>query len=127
MEYLKINNFPRDRAADYKGLNLNQIVPGTQLYPAADYAIVGYEGEVPEHEDLEIVSEEYYQEVLKEINENAPKSPLDILKEENQQLQQDIGSLLFESANDKAEIAMLKESMGNLLLEVAELKLGGNA
>lgn len=48
------------------------------------------------------------------------------LKAENEQLNSDIGLVLFESAMDKAKIAGLEASQGDLLMEIAILKMGGN-
>jgi|GEM_PF-4069266 len=39
----------------------------------------------------------------------------------------DLGNLLIESAMDKAKIAELETLTGDLLIEVATLKMGGNA
>lgn len=44
-----------------------------------------------------------------------------------EQMQQDLGNILFESAMDKQKIAELESMTGNLLMEVATLKTGGNA
>lgn len=44
-----------------------------------------------------------------------------------EQIQNDLGNVLLERAIDKAKIANLEATAGDLLLEVANLKLGGNA
>lgn len=49
------------------------------------------------------------------------------LLQENEQLKADLGNILLESANDKFKIASLEATTGDLLMEVANLKLGGNA
>lgn len=46
------------------------------------------------------------------------------LQQENADLNLTIGNLILESANDKATIASLEETMGTLLMEVAALKGG---
>lgn len=46
------------------------------------------------------------------------------LQKENVELNQTIGNLILESANDKATIASLEDTVGSLLLEVAALKGG---
>jgi hypothetical protein len=43
-----------------------------------------------------------------------------------EQLQQEIGNILFESAMDKARIAELEASQGDMLIEIAMLKMGGS-
>lgn len=42
-----------------------------------------------------------------------------------EQLQQEIGNILLESAMDKARIAELEASQGDMLIEIAMLKMGG--
>lgn len=49
------------------------------------------------------------------------------LEEQIQQLQSDLGNVLLESANDKQKITSLEATVGDLLLEMAALKTGGNA
>lgn len=46
------------------------------------------------------------------------------LQQENTELNQTIGNLILESANDKATIASLENTVGSLLLEVAAMKGG---
>lgn len=46
------------------------------------------------------------------------------LQQENEELNLTIGNLVLESANDKATISSLEETMGTLLFEVAALKGG---
>jgi hypothetical protein len=43
-----------------------------------------------------------------------------------EQLQADMGTILFESAMDKARIAELEAAQGDMLVEIAMLKMGGN-
>ncbi|EFV78939.1 hypothetical protein HMPREF1013_00823 [Bacillus sp. 2_A_57_CT2] len=42
------------------------------------------------------------------------------------QIEQDLGNVLFESAADKARIAELETAQGDLLMEIATLKMGGS-
>ncbi|QOK28071.1 hypothetical protein IIE26_05225 [Cytobacillus oceanisediminis] len=46
--------------------------------------------------------------------------------EEIEQLKQDLGNILFESAADKAKITELEAAQGDLLMELATLKMGGS-
>lgn len=52
------------------------------------------------------------------------ETKLSDLQKENAELNLTIGNLVLESANDKATIASLEETVGTLLLEVATLKGG---
>jgi hypothetical protein len=47
--------------------------------------------------------------------------------QEQLQTEEVIGTLLFESATDKAKIAELETAQGDLLMEIAMLKMGGTA
>lgn len=49
------------------------------------------------------------------------------LLQENDQLKVELGNILIENANDKAKISELETVQGELLLEVATLKMGGIA
>lgn len=66
MKYLKINNFyNKFDQPDYKGLALNQIVPGSQLYPiGATYALLATNEELPilPTDVVEITEEQYITE-----------------------------------------------------------------
>ncbi|WP_306009334.1 hypothetical protein [Bacillus sp. MMSF_3328] len=42
------------------------------------------------------------------------------------QIEEQLGTMLFESATDKARIAELEASQGDLLMEIATMKMGGD-
>lgn len=52
------------------------------------------------------------------------KDNQEVMQEESNELNLTIGNLILESANDKATIASLEETVGTLLFEVAALKGG---
>lgn len=52
--------------------------------------------------------------------------PVLTTEEKLQQLEQDLGFVLFENALDKAKISELEMSQGDLLMEIAMLKMGGS-
>ncbi len=58
---------------------------------------------------------------LEELNQK------ELEKQEKEQLKQDLGNILFESAMDKAKIAELESNQADLLMEIALLKTGGVA
>lgn len=73
MKIVKVSNLIINNVADYKGLDLNKIVGGTQLYPDYDnVAYFFYDGDVIESTYLEIVTEATYIEHKKRID-SAPK------------------------------------------------------
>ncbi|MBV4417608.1 hypothetical protein [Clostridium tyrobutyricum] len=74
MKYIKINNFYNlFNQPDYKGLNLDEIIPGSQLYPAnSTYAVVATnEGLSSLPTDIEELTQEQY---LEEKNNNQKSS-----------------------------------------------------
>lgn len=62
MVHLKINNLIQlGGSADYKGLNIDLIVGGTQIYfleNGRNEAYFQYNGEPVNHTDLEVITEE---------------------------------------------------------------------
>lgn len=76
-----------DFQADYKGLELYQIKPGSQLYPAGtNEAYFIYNGEIVQHEDINIIEEAEYEVARKTVQEKQPMSEVELLKEENVEL-----------------------------------------
>jgi hypothetical protein len=65
MLIVKITNLKNSNdIIDYKGLNLDLIVAGSQLYPPDENtAYFFYDGEVIEGEDLQLITESEYQTV----------------------------------------------------------------
>jgi len=60
-----------------------------------------------------------------------PKGMEKLIEEENKKLEselikQDLGNMLFESGMDKIKISELEVSQGDLLMEIAILKMGGS-
>ena len=60
----------------------------------------------------------------------SPKGLEKLIEEGNKKLEselikQDLGNMLFENAMDKVKISSLEISQGDLLMEIAMLKMGG--
>ncbi|MDQ0412736.1 hypothetical protein [Mesobacillus stamsii] len=97
MKIIKITNLihPGGRA-DYKGLNLEQIVPGSQLYPSYDnVAYFFYDGAVTEGGDISIVTQATYdshkQRIADELTQIVtPEKRIENLELENQTLKQQL-------------------------------------
>ena len=66
MVYVKVTNLFNGKMfgeVDYKGLDIQRIIPGTQLnMPEDDVICFEYDGEVPEHVDLQVLTEEEYEQ-----------------------------------------------------------------
>ena len=86
MKIIKVNNlFNNTGLADYKGLDLEKIVAGTQLYPYNDnFCALYYMGELPEHSDLEELSQEDYELIKENIKKETPLSDAERLKMQEQ-------------------------------------------
>ncbi|AEH46799.1 hypothetical protein [Parageobacillus thermoglucosidasius] len=75
MKIVKVSNLIQPNGTtDYKGLDLEKIVPGSQLYPDDNTAYFFYTGNVVEHVDVTVITEEEYNAKKKEIKSKAPLS-----------------------------------------------------
>lgn len=82
--YIKVNNVFVNNQADYKGLDIDKIVGGTQIYPPNEnYCVFQYDGYIVAHNDLQEISESEY----KVIYDNRPKPELEIIKERQDLMQ----------------------------------------
>ena len=98
MKFVKVMNlFDNQGTANYKGLDLSKIIAGTQLYPInKNVAYVGYEDdEIPQHEDLQIITEEEYLQIKSEIEANRPLTPEEELQQRIGLMQQALDNLLL--------------------------------
>ncbi|WP_213431615.1 hypothetical protein, partial [Paenibacillus dendritiformis] len=50
---------------DYKGLDFEKFVPGTQVYPTGtrDFYVITEQEDIPEHEDILLITTEEYEAV----------------------------------------------------------------
>lgn len=103
--YLKVNNLIQlGGNADYKGLDINLIVGGTQLYfldNGKNEAYFMYKGDAVDHFDLEVITEEQYQAAKREYEESmpvtvSPEEEIQYLKNENEQLFRELFNLQTE-------------------------------
>lgn len=82
---------------------------------------------IQEHSDLFLIEEHNITEgnflVFADEYPELP-SPEPTLSEQVAELNNTVGTLILESANEKATIASLEETVGTLLFEVAALKGG---
>lgn len=88
INYKVSNLFDLQGTAQYKGLKLDQIVAGSQVYPHDEnLAYLKYAGKQVDHKDLSILTEEEYENLKGESLSKAPKSPIDELIAKNEELQ----------------------------------------
>lgn len=105
MNIVRITNLiqPGGRA-DYKGLDLDRIIAGSQLYPNDENtAYLFYDGDVAPDGDISIVSQSVYDGVVSKIQAELDK---------------------FVSPEQR--INELEKAQGELLMEIAMLKTGGS-
>lgn len=92
MYYYKINNLiQNDGSADYKGLSINSIVTGTQVYPhnltENNMCLVGSTEERESVGDLVKITEQEYNDLKNKIFASIPK---DEMPNEFEQLKQKV-------------------------------------
>jgi len=79
MTYIKINNlFQPDGMCDYKGLDIDKIVAGTQLYPNDENACYfQFNGSVVSHKDVKVISLTDYQTAYEKMVDSSsqPQEP----------------------------------------------------
>lgn len=104
MKLLKISNWLTERgSADYKGLDIDLFVPGTQIYPDHSVCYIGTDqDDIPQHADIEEITQEQYDDVIASLPE--PVDPLQELKDEN-------ARLAAADLDNKEAIATLYEMM----------------
>lgn len=73
---LQINNLIDTKGvADYKTLNVEQIISGTQLYDFENnIAYLGYTGEFKQHPDIVVISDIEYENVKNTLNKKQELS-----------------------------------------------------
>ncbi|MFE4525884.1 hypothetical protein ACFRCQ_28095 [Cytobacillus firmus] len=83
MNIVQVTNVFLDNGnGDYKGLDINKIVPGSQVYNANDNsAYFLYDGEVLESTDISIVTQSIYNSAKQLYKEDQPLSIEERIKE----------------------------------------------
>lgn len=126
MILLKISNLiQHDGHVDYKGLNLDKIKPGSQLYPDySNVAYLEYDGEIDGLSDVQVVTQATYDEHKQRIaNQPRPITPeekIQQLEEQNMSLMLAIAELADANEQDKIETQLA-------IAELATIVTGGVA
>ncbi|MFW5436260.1 hypothetical protein [Paenibacillus apiarius] len=95
---LKIVNIMPERGGncDYKGLDIDKFIPGSQVYPSGtrDCYVITEEENIPEHEDITLITtEEYEAASAAEQNVQHEPGPIEQLQEENKELRKQIDAM----------------------------------
>ncbi|MFW5435198.1 hypothetical protein [Paenibacillus apiarius] len=98
MKGIKITNVVGERGGnyDYKGLDFELFVPGTQIYPSGtrDFYVITEEENIPKHEDIILITtEEYEAAYAAEQNVQREPGPIEQLQEENKELRKQIDAM----------------------------------
>ena len=118
MKIIKVSNLFTNGKADYKGLDLDKIVGGTQLYPKDDnVAYFYYEGDVTGNEEITIIDQAMYEEKKQSIVDEASNTmttekEIEQLKQQNKELSLATLELADTVA---AQDALLREQQAALL------------
>ncbi|WCR29708.1 hypothetical protein L3476_13870 [Paenibacillus thiaminolyticus] len=87
---------PNGGNCDYKGLDINKFVSGSQVYPRGtrDFYVITEQEDIPEHPDIQFVTEEEY-EAAYEAERNRPREPgpIEKLQSENEELRKQIEAM----------------------------------
>jgi hypothetical protein len=83
-----------DGVMDYKGLDINDIVPGTQLYPFDNTALFKYKGELVDSIDVEVIDQSRY-DIEKSKLEKDKVDPIKELEQRLNLLQQAMDEMLL--------------------------------
>ncbi|NGP59879.1 hypothetical protein FLT15_16925 [Paenibacillus thiaminolyticus] len=81
---------------DYKGLDINKFVPGTQVYPTGtrDFYVITEQEDIPVHEDIHLITTEEFESAYEaERNRQHEPGPIEELKAENEELRRQLDAL----------------------------------
>ncbi|BFH11191.1 hypothetical protein [Paenibacillus melissococcoides] len=95
---LKIINAIGERGGnyDYKGLDFEKFVPGTQVYPTGtrDFYVITEQEDIPKHEDIHLITTEEYEAAYEaEHNKQHELGPIEKLQTENEELRRQLDAL----------------------------------
>lgn len=95
---LKVINVAPERGGmyDYKGLDINKIVPGTQVYPygTRDFYGITEQEDIPEHGDIHLITEAEYEAAYNAERERQHEpGPIEKLQVENEELRRQLDAL----------------------------------
>ncbi|WCF07070.1 hypothetical protein NDS46_22450 [Paenibacillus thiaminolyticus] len=87
MQGLKLTNVIGERGGqyDYKGLDIDKFVPGSQVYPSGtrDFFVITQEEHIPEHEDIHFITKEDYAEAYNaEANREPAPNPIEEMQKQ---------------------------------------------
>ncbi|MDU5145374.1 MAG: hypothetical protein E6230_24660 [Paenibacillus dendritiformis] len=95
---LKVINVAPERGGnyDYKGLDLDKFVSGSQVYPRGtrDFYVITEQEDIPEHEDVRLITEAEYEAAYNSERERQQEpGPIEKLQVENEELRRQLDAL----------------------------------
>lgn len=95
---IKITNVVGERGGnyDYKGLDIDKFVPGSQVYPRGtrDFYVITEQEDIPKHEDVLLVTEAEYEAAYNAERERQQEpGPIEKLQAENEELRRQLDAL----------------------------------
>ncbi|ACO86014.1 hypothetical protein [Clostridium botulinum] len=124
--FLKIINFiDKYGTADYKGINLDFVIPNTQIYNFEQNLcyLETDENIIKDKDDIFIITEEEYIKYKQQHDKDIEESKKENIQPNQQQALN--AKLLKDNANFQIELDKQEELNSSLLLKIA--KSGGNA
>jgi hypothetical protein len=113
MKYIKINNFWNQFGQpDYKGLDINQNEPFSQVYPAnANYCVLATNQELSTlPQDVEEITEEQY------LQGKANMQSTNQQPSQNEVLAQTVADLTLQNADLKDQVQTLSQTVAQMQL-----------
>lgn len=110
MRFFKIiNYYDQNGVVDYKGLDIDKIVAGTQAYDhLGERCLIGYEGEYDPHPEIVELTSEQYETEKQDIIASYPPAPATT--------DQRVEALEQENAELKARLNQTEQEHADLLL-----------
>lgn len=130
MKYVKINNILGigGGAVDYKGLDVNKFIAGSQRYDINNnYCIVLTSEDFSEVTDVKVIIKENYEALKTEIESNIKENSYepDVYKL-IEQLGLENPELLFKLAIAEIKTEGLENDVAELMFRLANIEIGGN-
>lgn len=116
MYFIKILNFmTEDNYANYKGLDDRKIKAGSFLLLKDETACFIYNGDLVEHEDIILLTEEEYNEIKGKPIEDPFLEAIKLLNQKNKELKNILDTIILDNLNMQIQIdTLITNSLGGV-------------